>query len=372
MVAPITSLSSPQTVPDTEFCVSEATESVSGLHIFTDPTVRCKDYEIGCDWFDAVRTTASSQLTELLAFFQSQPGSSNAWCALDALVAEAPADLRGFLGHLEAMPSDEVWLELLGFHHRHQPSAALREAMVGAGHGDLDPLLSLLQRDDDPVIRRWVPQVVRLFGADADRAKAIVIATLERWHSEVFSRQWAEIAPILMRDAEHKRRMAEERSLFDVVEEATNGGEYAPEVGIDRLLLIPSYLNRPWVNYDRHRNTLVMQYPVGEDALAPSVEEARRRRILRLAKVLADESRLRALRRLAESPCTLQELADDLDLGKSTMHHHLAALRAAGLLRVRLGDKRYSLRTGPLSEVSGLLADYLGSAKTRSSHGRRR
>ena len=371
MATPIVRISSPQTVPALEFCVSEAAESLAGLHIFTHPAVRCKDYEIGCEWFDAVRTTASSQLMELLAPFQSQPQSSNAWCALDALVAEAPADVPGFLGHLEAMPPDEVWLELLGFHLRHQPSAALRDAMVGAGHGEVDPLLSVLERDD-PVIRRWVPQVVRLFGADADRAKAMVVATLDRWHSEVFSRQWAEIAPILTRDSEHKRRMAEERSLSEVVEEATNGGEYAPEVGIDRLLLIPSYLNRPWVNYDRHRNTLVMQYPVGEDALAPSVEEARRRRILRLAKVLADESRLRALRRLAESPCTLQELADDLDLGKSTMHHHLAALRAAGLLRVRLGEKRYSLRAGPLSEVSGLLGDYLGNTKTRSSHGRRR
>jgi len=371
MVASITRLTSPQTVPSIDFCVSEAAESLSGLHIFTDPAVRCKDYEIGCAWFDDVRTSASSQLTELLAPFHSQPGSSNAWCALDALVAEAPADVPGFLDHLEAMPPDEVWLELLGFHLRHQPGAALREAMVGAGHGELDPLLSLLERDD-PVVRKWVPQVVRLFGADADRAKAMVVATLDRWHSEVFSRQWAEIAPILTRDAEHKGHMAEERSVFEVVEEATNGGEYSPEVGIDRLLLIPSYLNRPWVNYDRHRNTLVMQYPVGEDALAPSVEEARRRRILRLAKVLADESRLRALRRLAESPCSLQELADDLDLGKSTMHHHLAALRAAGLLRVRLGEKRYSLRTGPLSEVSGLLGDYLGSAKTRSSHGRRK
>src|SRR5215831_8492183 len=138
MVAPITRLSSPQTAPDIEFVVSEAAESLSGLQIFTEPAVRCKDYEIGCEWFDAVRTTASSQLTELLAPFQAQPGSSNAWCALDALVAEAPA---------------EVWLQLLGFHHRHQPTSALREAMIGAGHGEVAPLLSLLERDD-PVIRR--------------------------------------------------------------------------------------------------------------------------------------------------------------------------------------------------------------------------
>src|SRR5262249_45529495 len=121
MVASISRLTSPQTVPNIDFCVSEAAESLSELHIFTDPAVRCKDYEIGCAWFDDVRTSASSQLTELLAPFHSQPGSSNAWCALDALVAEAPADVPGFLDHLEAMPPDEVWLELLGFHLRPQP-----------------------------------------------------------------------------------------------------------------------------------------------------------------------------------------------------------------------------------------------------------
>ncbi|HKF18755.1 MAG TPA: winged helix-turn-helix domain-containing protein [Candidatus Dormibacteraeota bacterium] len=354
-----------------DFCVSEAAESIQGLHLAADPTVRYKEYEIGTQWFDRVRTAMSPELMELLTPFSSLPRSYSAWCLLMTLVAEAPVDMHGFLGYLEAMPAEEVWLQLLGFNLRHQPGPALREAMLGAGRGRLDPLVHLLEGEDRTSLK-WVPPLVTVFGASAARAKAMVLAAVDRWHTDVFSKQWPEIAPALARDIEDKRRLAGEHSLSEVVEEATNGGEYVPEVGIDRLLLIPSYLSRPWVNHDRHRNTLVMQYPVGEDALAPSVEEARRRRILRIAKVLADESRLRALRRLAESPWTLQELADDLDLGKSTMHHHLAALRAAGLLRVRLHDKRYSLRIGPLSEVSGLLGDYLGSTKTRSSHGRRR
>ena len=111
--------------------------------------------------------------------------------------------------------------------------------------------------------------------------------------------------------------------------------------------------------------------PVSDETLAPSEEEARMGSILRLSKALGDESRLRALRRLAESPCTLQELADHVGLSKSTMHHHLAVLRSAGLLRMRFKEKRYSLRTGPLAEMSGLLGDYLGTTETRSSPRRR-
>ena len=78
----------------------------------------------------------------------------------------------------------------------------------------------------------------------------------------------------------------------------------------------------------------------------------------RLACVLSDRSRLVALRLLAERSLTLQELADQLGVRKSTMHHHLAQLRAAGLLRVPYGTKTYSLRREPLRELGGALKNF--------------
>ncbi|MDQ6877159.1 MAG: helix-turn-helix domain-containing protein, partial [Candidatus Dormibacteraeota bacterium] len=56
-------------------------------------------------------------------------------------------------------------------------------------------------------------------------------------------------------------------------------------------------------------------------------------------------------------PLSLQELADKLGLRKSTVHHHLAELRAAGLLRVPMGTKRYSLRREPLDRFGSLLGE---------------
>jgi DNA-binding transcriptional ArsR family regulator len=128
---------------------------------------------------------------------------------------------------------------------------------------------------------------------------------------------------------------------------------------------MPTYLVRPWVTQDRQGDTLLISYPVARSALTESSEEAERQRLIGLARALADDTRLRALRRLAASSCTLQELADELGIGKSTMHHHLAALRSAGLLRLRFGEKRYALRTAPLAGLSGLLGDYLGATETR-------
>ena len=305
--------------------------------------------------------------------FQSWEASHALWHALIADVAEGPTTLDGLLGHLEAISLDEFWLQALGFHERHEPPVELREAMLAAGRGSLEPLERLLAGDPHAT-GRWLHGLPRALGGDAADARQRVVGLLSRWRDEVFAREWAEIAPIVERDADEKRRLARSSTVSAVVEEATNGGEYVPEAGIGRVLLVPTYLGRPWVIHGRQRGTLVMVYPAGEAALAGSPEEARRRLVLRLSKALADDTRLRALHRLAESSRSLVELADELGVSKSTMHHHLAVLRSAGLLRWAgpHRDKRYSLRSSPLTGMSGLLGEYLGATAPRKSSQRRR
>ena len=51
-------------------------------------------------------------------------------------------------------------------------------------------------------------------------------------------------------------------------------------------------------------------------------------------------------------------MAEWLGIAKSTMHHHVALLRAAGLLATS-GDKRYTLRREALHELPGILDAYL-------------
>ena len=82
-------------------------------------------------------------------------------------------------------------------------------------------------------------------------------------------------------------------------------------------------------------------------------------RLLRLAKALADERRLRLLKKLSTGSYTLQELADDFGVAKSTIHHHLVTLRTAGLVRMRLSDNRYGLRQDVIDSLGDLLSAYL-------------
>jgi hypothetical protein len=58
--------------------------------------------------------------------------------------------------------------------------------------------------------------------------------------------------------------------------------------------------------------------------------------LLRFFKALAHESRLRLLGFLAQQPRTVQELADLLGLTEPTTSHHLALLREAGLVSLRV------------------------------------
>src|SRR5262249_16285639 len=112
MAAQVIRISSPHLAPRPDFRLSEAAESLQGLYIAGAQTVRYKEYEIGQEWFDRVRTAMTPELMEVLTPFSSLPRSYSVWCLLITLVAEAPVDMHGFLGYLEAMPAEEVWLQL--------------------------------------------------------------------------------------------------------------------------------------------------------------------------------------------------------------------------------------------------------------------
>ena len=64
--------------------------------------------------------------------------------------------------------------------------------------------------------------------------------------------------------------------------------------------------------------------------------------ILFALKALADESRLALLRMLNEREITVGELAQKIELSEPTVSHHLARLREAGLVTLRMaGNQRY-------------------------------
>ncbi len=83
--------------------------------------------------------------------------------------------------------------------------------------------------------------------------------------------------------------------------------------------------------------------------------------VVRLHRALGDATRLRVLRLLADRDWYLTELAQQLELSKPTMKHHLAQLRAAGLVTVVDEGTLtyYSLRRERLEQAGVELKAYL-------------
>jgi DNA-binding transcriptional ArsR family regulator len=187
----------------------------------------------------------------------------------------------------------------------------------------------------------------------------VALDVLHLWYEEVFAPGEARIRGILGRDAEQRRTLVGTMPDERVIELAS-GVQYVAKPDIRQVFLIPQLAVRPWVLLCEHDDARLFCYPVSDESSAEETDPPPR--LLRLHKALADEKRLRMLRALTVSSATLQELADQFGLPKSTAHHHLAILRAAGLVRMSSElERRHSVRFEALPELCDLLNDYLGA-----------
>ncbi len=157
-----------------------------------------------------------------------------------------------------------------------------------------------------------------------------------------------------------KRRMALDR----LVETVTNGVVYKSEAGVREVVLVPSGLLRPWNLLFLFGSDRYIVHPISEESIDADADKPPSW-MIDLFKALGDERRLRLLRHLNEvGGASLGELAEHLDLAKSTTHHHLRTLRAAGLVRARLHsdhkeESRYELREELLPDLVSLVSEYL-------------
>ena len=167
---------------------------------------------------------------------------------------------------------------------------------------------------------------------------------------------------ILERDLELRRVDRETLPPDELIERTTGGLRFVPDPRVQRVVLAPSYFERPFNEVEAGHGWRLFCYPVADAAL-PAVDElAPPPQVLRLFRALGDASRLRILRLLADQDLYLTEIAQALELSKPTIKHHLAQLRAAGLVTVveERNLTYYSLRRERLQEAGTDLRGYLG------------
>lgn len=264
-------------------------------------------------------------------------------------------DAASFVRVLRKMPQELLAARLisglLGMHGQQDLSAEIVA-------GDTDALDTACE-PWDAAKREKLTEFVANRDAELDR----MLGVLENWlplYQEVEPR----VAGMLKRDIDARQ---EERARIDgdvptLVERTTGGLRWFPEPGVRRVILAPQYFGRPF-NYIFNGNDWRMfAYPIAETALGEVDSASPPQATVRLYRALGDTTRMRVLRLLADRDWYLTELAQQLELSKPTMKHHLALLRAAGLVTViEEGNLTYySLRRERLREAGVELQHYIG------------
>jgi DNA-binding transcriptional ArsR family regulator len=143
---------------------------------------------------------------------------------------------------------------------------------------------------------------------------------------------------------------------LDAIERLTAGYRYVPEPEAERVLLVPHLQRRPRLVLAQHRETRLIVYSAPPE---PGSEE----RLLALGRALSDAKRVEILGLLGRGLGRVPDLVTHTGLARSTVHHHLSQLRAAGLV-VMEGNARaytYAPRRDAGVEASALLADVVGA-----------
>ena len=183
---------------------------------------------------------------------------------------------------------------------------------------------------------------------------------LRAW-SERFAAVEPRVAAMEQRDVEARRADLNRLAFDELVERTTGGVRWIAEPGTRRLYLAPSYFARPYNYVFGGRDWHMFAYPLAEAALGADADAVPETSV-RLFKALGDESRLRILRLLASGDLYLTEIADRVGLSKPTISHHLALLRAAGLVTITEAGAMtyYTLRRERLADAGVELARFLG------------
>jgi len=235
----------------------------------------------------------------------------------------------------------------------------LRDPEIGdlverSAHGDQEALAAL---------RTAVPEYKSGFQVlleDPVASHHRIAAVLHAW-ADAFRPIEGRIAAMLQRDYDQRAGDRATLGASELIETTTNGIRWLPEVGVKRVILAPSFFSRPYNFLLAGDDWRFFGYPLADDALDADDRLAPPLAVIRLHRALGDETRLRILKLLAGRDLYLTEIAQQLDLSKPTIKHHLAILRAAGLVTIVESGSimYYSLRRGRIDDASSELGAFL-------------
>jgi DNA-binding transcriptional ArsR family regulator len=190
------------------------------------------------------------------------------------------------------------------------------------------------------------------FLADAEANVERLLSALRAW-LPLFQQVEGRVADLQSRDVAWRK---DDRATLDdgaLIEKVTGGLRWLPDAQVSRVILAPTYFSRPFNYVYQGTDWRLFCYPMA-DAVVEQVDSGTPPpSVVRLYRALGDVTRMRILKLLSDRDWYLTELATQLELSKPTMKHHLALMRAAGLVTVTEEGTLtyYSLRRERLEEA---------------------
>jgi DNA-binding transcriptional ArsR family regulator len=287
------------------------------------------------------------------------PRSGELWLHLLGLALERPTDAAAaFVAAVADVDPLELRRHALGLYVPSWRQIAGAETIERAAGGDADAAKALAA-NDRYYAGKAADALSLLLPLSAAQTRRRVIDVLQHFHQEVFAPVEGRLLAELAADVDAKRALAASVAPSVLIAAAARGFRYVPEPEASRVILVPHLAARPWLLLCQHRDMRIICYAAPGARERDAVDEE----LLALGRALGDRARIRILRRLAEGEASLTELAELTGLVKSTAHHHLAQLRAAGLVTVGGNARayRYALAADAGDEISMLLARFLGA-----------
>jgi DNA-binding transcriptional ArsR family regulator len=346
------------------FAYSPLLEAALSLHVLVEP----KHHPLQHEWVRAMRTLTPALRREIGAF--------------SFLYRATLADV--FLpSPTEEYPDFGLELERLG--RLDERTLAYELTRPLHDHGGAEPRDPRL---DDPDVQASVLRGAEFHGHEAVRAAHALLedpvevtrrltALLAGYWEAAFAAEWEQLEPRLAAAVTEAGRQLADDGVYSLLlglapqlrvdagrEEfgIDVGHEHRVEVGEDEtLVLAPSYFVWPHVRVNCDRPwPLTLVYPAGF-VLGAVRRELPSGDLLRSLRAVADGTRLRALKLIAERPRSTQELARLIGISEAGLSKHLRLMAQAGLLTTRREGYYvlYSLVPERIEALAAALPAYL-------------
>ncbi|CAN7409306.1 ArsR/SmtB family transcription factor [Rossellomorea sp. LjRoot5] len=297
--------------------------------------------------WDKLKKSLSNSLIQDLEYVEK----NNTWKSLLLLLHQREfVTLQDFITYMDDLDDEEVKYHCIPY-----IGLKFQELRKLASKGDVAARNRLKeQTDDNPYYPGYIEFICT---TNVLNLKKHLMSVMTRWYEEVIRPEQETLSGILTRDRQSKKEMSEKLNPEALVEWATGGITYLPEPAVHTVLLIPQSIYRPWNVEGDVEGVKVFYYPVANESIYPDDKNMPSYFLVQKHKALGDEARLRMVKFLKGSERTLQEITNELGMGKSTVHHHLKILRSARLVETRNG--KYRLKEHTVQSLSNELNHYL-------------